>query len=64
MDVDSMNALHNELWSSPMSRLAEWWQLALEHYNVIAPVPETAFSPKPGTNERNSGSIKQSVGAA
>jgi membrane glycosyltransferase len=64
MDVNSMNALHDELWSSPVSRLALWWQLALEHYNVIAPVPETAFSPKTGTNERNSPGIKQSVGAA
>ena len=48
MDVDSMNALHDELWSSPASQLAEWWQLALQHYNVMAPVPETAFSPKSG----------------
>jgi len=64
MDVDSMNALHNELWSSPMSRLAEWWQLALEHYNVIAPAPETAFSQKSGTNERGSPGIKQSPSAA
>ena len=43
-DVDSMNALHAELWSSPASSLAVWWQLALQHYDVIAPVPATAFS--------------------
>jgi membrane glycosyltransferase len=43
-DVDSMNALHAELWSSPVSSLAVWWQLALQHYDVIAPVPATAFS--------------------
>jgi membrane glycosyltransferase len=47
MDVHSMNLLHDELWSSPASHLAEWWQLALQHYDVIAPVPETAFS-RPG----------------
>jgi membrane glycosyltransferase len=48
MDADSMNALHDGLWSSPASHLAEWWQLALQHYDVIAPVPETAFSRKGG----------------
>ena len=48
MDVDSMNALHDELWASPAERLAPWWQLALQHYNVLAPAPETAFSPKGG----------------
>ena len=46
MDVDSMHALHEELWSSPAAKLAGWWQLALQHYNVIAPAPETAFSPR------------------
>jgi hypothetical protein len=51
-DVNSMNALHDDLWSSPASRLAEWWQLALEHYNVIAPAPETAFSPRNPPIER------------
>ena len=44
MDVQSMNLLHAELWSSPASHLAEWWRLALQHYDVIAPVPVTAFS--------------------
>ena len=64
MDVDSMNALHNELWSSPKSGLAGWWQLALDHYNVMAPAPETAFTPKVGAGERGSSNVKQSVGAA
>jgi membrane glycosyltransferase len=46
MDLDSMNALHAELWASPAAELAPWWQLALQHYGVIAPVPDTAFSRK------------------
>jgi hypothetical protein len=53
-DVNSMNALHDDLWSSPASRLAEWWQLALQHYNVIAPAPETAFSPRTSPTDRRS----------
>jgi membrane glycosyltransferase len=48
MDVDSMNALHDRLWSSPPGQLAGWWQLALQHYEVIAPVPETPLFPKTG----------------
>jgi membrane glycosyltransferase len=44
MDVHSMNALHDRLWSSPVSNLAEWWRLALQHYSAIALGPETAFS--------------------
>jgi len=44
-DADSMHALHQELWSAPAARLAEWWQLALHHYTRIAPAPQTAFSP-------------------
>jgi membrane glycosyltransferase len=44
LDADSMNALHDALWSSPAAHLAEWWQLALQHYNLIAPAPVTAFS--------------------
>jgi membrane glycosyltransferase len=44
MDADSMSALHEAVWSAPAARLAGWWRLALEHYNVIAPAPETAFS--------------------
>jgi membrane glycosyltransferase len=44
MDADSMNALHDALWSSPAAHLAEWWQLALQHYNLITPAPVTAFS--------------------
>lgn len=46
MDLNSMNALHAELWSSPAAQLAPWWQLALQHYGVIAPAPDTAFSRK------------------
>jgi membrane glycosyltransferase len=46
MDVDSMNLLHDRLWSSPSSQLASWWQLALKHYEVVADAPETAFSRK------------------
>ncbi len=61
MDVDSMNALHDELWSSPASHLAEWWQLALQHYNVIAPVPETAFTRKPGVAGRIISSARSAV---
>jgi membrane glycosyltransferase len=44
MDADSMNALHNEVWATPVSQLAEWWRLALQHYTLIAPAPQTAFS--------------------
>jgi membrane glycosyltransferase len=44
MDVDSMNALHNDVWAAPASQLAGWWKLALKHYEVVAPVPQTAFS--------------------
>ncbi|MDP3070753.1 MAG: glucans biosynthesis glucosyltransferase MdoH [Opitutaceae bacterium] len=46
LDADSMNALHHSLWSSPAARLAPWWQLALRHYNLIGPAPETAFTRK------------------
>ena len=44
MDVDSMNALHNEVWAMPGSQLADWWQRALQHYTLIALAPQTAFS--------------------
>jgi membrane glycosyltransferase len=47
MDVDSMNALHHEVWAMPASQLAAWWRLALEHYTLIAPAPHTAFSHEP-----------------
>ncbi len=53
LDADSMNALHDALWSSPTAQLGEWWQLALQHYNAIAPVPETAFSRKDNPATRN-----------
>jgi membrane glycosyltransferase len=32
-DVDSMLAMHQDLWSSPASYLHEWWQEAFRHYN-------------------------------
>jgi membrane glycosyltransferase len=44
MDAESMTALHNEVWATPASRLAAWWRLALQHYTLIAPAPQTAFS--------------------
>jgi membrane glycosyltransferase len=43
-DVDSMVALHEAVWAAPSSRLAPWWQLALHHYDVVAPPPQTAFT--------------------
>ncbi len=43
MDHESMATLHFELWSRPASRLAEWWRVAIRHYNVIAPAPQTAL---------------------
>ncbi|OIQ91035.1 glucans biosynthesis glucosyltransferase H [mine drainage metagenome] len=46
MDVDSMIALHDVLWSTPAARLAEWWRQALKHYEAIAASPVTAFSKK------------------
>ena len=44
MDPASMTALHDEIWASPSEELADWWQRALLHYNVVAPAPETPFS--------------------
>ena len=58
-----MNALHEGLWSSPSAHLAEWWQLALQHYDAIAPVPETAFSRKaraPGEDARATPAVSNS----
>jgi len=46
MDAESMNLWHDAVWSAPAARLAEWWRLVLRHYDVIAPRPGTAFSPK------------------
>lgn len=43
LDVDSMNTLHHEVWATPASRLDSWWRLALQHYEVIGPAPQTAF---------------------
>ena len=49
MDIDSVNTLHHDIWSSSPDALAEWWQIALRHYAVIAPPPQTAFTP-PGSD--------------
>lgn len=49
LDADSMNTLHDSLWSSPAARLAPWWRLALKHYTVIAPKPDTAFTRRSAT---------------
>ncbi len=54
MDVHSMNTLHDEVWASPTSHLAEWWQRALQHYAIMAPVPETAFSINPREGRQRS----------
>lgn len=43
-DVDSMVALHEDVWAAPSWRLASWWQRALEHYHLVAPPPHTAFT--------------------
>ncbi len=43
VDADSMTELHMELWSSPPECLAEWWRIAIRHYNVLTPVPPTAL---------------------
>lgn len=42
-DADSMNLLHDLVWSTPAARLAGWWRLAVDHYTRLAPAPETAF---------------------
>jgi membrane glycosyltransferase len=42
-DADSMNLLHDVVWSTPAARLAGWWRLAVDHYTRLAPAPETAF---------------------
>ncbi|MFH1499527.1 MAG: glucans biosynthesis glucosyltransferase MdoH [Verrucomicrobiota bacterium] len=43
VDAESMSEIHMELWSAPPSELAEWWRVAIRHYNVLAPVPPTAL---------------------
>jgi membrane glycosyltransferase len=43
LDPQSMIRLHRELWSLPSESLAEWWQLAMRQYNVLAAVPSTAL---------------------
>ena len=44
-DVDSMVALHEGVWAAPAQKLAPWWQAALSYYQIIAPSPQTAFTP-------------------
>jgi membrane glycosyltransferase len=44
MDVESMNVLHAEAWGTPKAQLSEWWRKALDHYSIIAPAPENAFT--------------------
>jgi membrane glycosyltransferase len=44
MDVESMNLLHHEVWSTPGKRLSEWWQSALQYYTRLGPAPQTPFS--------------------
>jgi membrane glycosyltransferase len=44
MDAESMHLLHHEVWSTPASRLAGWWQSALQYYTRLAPAPRTAFT--------------------
>ena len=41
-DLDSMVALHETVWAAPSSRLAQWWRVALQHYHLVAPPPQTA----------------------
>lgn len=43
-NVDAMVALHEDIWAAPSWRLAPWWRRALEHYHVVAPPPQTAFT--------------------
>lgn len=43
-DLDSMVALHEEVWAAPASRLASWWRRALHYYQIVAPPPQTAFT--------------------
>jgi membrane glycosyltransferase len=43
-DDDTVAELHREVWSRPTEKLARWWQLAIRHYNVIAPAPPTVLS--------------------
>jgi membrane glycosyltransferase len=44
-DVDSMVELHEGVWAAPSQKLAPWWQAALRYYQIIAPSPQTAFTP-------------------
>lgn len=42
-DAESLQELHQALWSRPWAQLAPWWQLAIRQYNVVTPVPQTAL---------------------
>lgn len=42
-DGDTVVALHREVWLRPAARLAQWWQHAIRHYNVITPAPLTVL---------------------
>lgn len=48
MDPESMVILHRELWITPAAQLAQWWTLALDHYNVIAPPPQSPLTTRGG----------------
>jgi membrane glycosyltransferase len=40
-DHDSVNWLHEQLWSSTGANLATWWQFAIRQYNVVTAEPLT-----------------------
>jgi membrane glycosyltransferase len=40
-DHDSVNWLHDQLWSSTSAGLASWWQFAISQYNVVTAEPLT-----------------------
>jgi membrane glycosyltransferase len=44
MNAESMRVLHDQVWGTPAARLADWWKLALQHYALVGPAPQTAFS--------------------
>jgi membrane glycosyltransferase len=40
-DHDSVNWLHDQLWSSTNAGIAPWWQFAIRQYNVVTAEPLT-----------------------
>ena len=38
-DIESLSALHREVWSLPSAKIAPWWQLAIGQYNVFGREP-------------------------